>query len=230
MTRSHLPAGDGRPVPPVDAVDADAAGRPDGVDVGSVGNVSDDDVPEILHAYTRRAALADGVLVDVSRQASPAEMLGGFVVPVAVTAALWSAIHAIPPSLEGIADARGRLHDVLWLANVAVRRQVGAPPRVQEPGHLRHLRRIRGPNRGFVEDDQVPNLISSRERPPIADSAEDDQVPNSPGGTWSPSAPVLFAVLLPVAGSRKRKHVLRVEIGPDDDGAPCVTIGYPGDF
>jgi len=75
-----------------------------------------------IHAYSRAQAIADGVLVDVSRQASPAEMLGGFVVPVAVTAALWEAIEAIPDSLAGIADPRGRFHDVLWMASLAVRR------------------------------------------------------------------------------------------------------------
>lgn len=77
---------------------------------------------DLIHAYTRAQAIVDGVLVDVSRQASPAEMLGGFTIPVAVTAALWAAIEAIPDSLVGIADARGRLHDVLWLAALAVRR------------------------------------------------------------------------------------------------------------
>lgn len=120
---------------------------------------------DIVHAYTRRQAHADGVLVDVTRQASPAEMHGGFLVPVAVTAALWAAIEAIPPSLAGIADPRGRLHDVLWMAGLAVRRA-------------------------------------------------------SPG----------FAVALPIAGARKRTQRLRVDVGPDDDGAPCVTIGFPEDF
>jgi hypothetical protein len=81
---------------------------------------------ELVHAYSRAQAIADGVLVDVTRQASPAEMHGGFVVPVAVTAALWAAIEAIPDSLAGIADSRGRLHDVLWMASLAVRRQAGA--------------------------------------------------------------------------------------------------------
>ncbi len=77
---------------------------------------------EAIHRYTRREAIADGVLVDVTRQAGPAEMLGGFVVPVAVTAAVWRAIEAIPPSLAGIADPRGRLHDVLWMAARAAAR------------------------------------------------------------------------------------------------------------
>lgn len=77
---------------------------------------------EPLHRYTRAEAIADGVLVDVT-QAATAGMLGGFAVPVAITAALHQAIQAIPPALEGIADVRGRLHDVLWMASVALRRQ-----------------------------------------------------------------------------------------------------------
>ena len=150
MTRSPFPSGDDRPVPRAD------------------GFLEFD----VIHAYTRRQALADGVLVDVSRQASPSEMHGGFVVPVAVTAALWHAIEAIPPSLHGIADARGRLHDVLWMASCAVRRH------------------------------------PSNETLPL----------------------VMFAVVLPVAGDRKRTQRLTVAIGPDDDGSPCVTIGFPEDF
>ena len=78
-----------------------------------------------IHAYSRAQAIADGVLVDVSREASPTGMLGGFAVPVAVTAAVWSTIESIPPSLAGIADARGRLHDVLWMATLAARRHRG---------------------------------------------------------------------------------------------------------
>ncbi len=77
---------------------------------------------EPIHAYSRAQALADGVLVDVTREASPAEMAGGFSVPVAVTAALWESIEAIPASLAGIADVRGRLHDVMWMAACAARR------------------------------------------------------------------------------------------------------------
>lgn len=141
------------------------------VNVGSVDSVHEDDV---VFGFTRRQALADGVLVDVTGQASQAEMHGGFLAPVAVTAALWAAIEAIPPSLAGIADARGRLHDVLWMAALAVRR-------------VRHEPRDGGPS-------------------------------------------VTFAVHLPTAGTRKRTQRLRVEVGPDDDGAPCVTIGFPEDF
>jgi hypothetical protein len=65
------------------------------------------------------------VLVDVTEQAGPAGMLGGFAIPVAVTAAVWAAIEAIPASLAGIADTRGRLHDLLWMAALAARRHRG---------------------------------------------------------------------------------------------------------
>jgi hypothetical protein len=165
MSWPRIPAGDGRPVPSRDAadgVDADTARLPDSVNVGSVDSVAHGDV---VHSYTRRQAIADGVLVNVTRQASPVEMHGGFRCPVAVTAALWAAIEAIPPSLAGIADARGRLHDVLWMASLAVRR-----------------------------------------------------------------ASSVFAVQLPFAGTHKRTQQLRVDVGPDDDCAPCVTIGFPEDF
>jgi hypothetical protein len=77
---------------------------------------------DLVHSYSRRQAIADVVLVDVSVQAGPAGMLGGFAVPVAVTAAVWAAIEAIPDSLVGIVDVRGRLHDVLWMAALAARR------------------------------------------------------------------------------------------------------------
>src|SRR5207248_715264 len=63
------------------------------------------------------------VLIDVSREASTAEMAGGFTIPVAITAALHESILAIPQSLAGIADPRGRLHDVLWMAACAARRR-----------------------------------------------------------------------------------------------------------
>lgn len=134
---------------------------------------------EPIHAYSRADALADGVLVDVTRQASPAEMHGGFTVPVAVTAALWSAIEAIPSGLRGNADPRGRLHDVLWMAALACRRGVTSC--------------------AFF-------------------------------ASFAGSHGADFQVHLPYAGTRRRVQTLRVEVGPDDHGAPCVTIGFPEDF
>lgn len=77
----------------------------------------------VVYAYTRTQAIADGVLVDVTEWASASKgFLGGFTVPVALTRRLWDAIdvdHVRPrPACQ---DTRGRAHDVLWIASLAVR-------------------------------------------------------------------------------------------------------------
>ena len=75
---------------------------------------------EIIHSYTRRGAICDGVLVEV-----PAHLAGeaGFRCHVALTAAAWADCvewreedterKAIPQ------DLNGRLWDVLWMARCA---------------------------------------------------------------------------------------------------------------
>ena len=75
-----------------------------------------------ISVYTRAQALADGVLVDVTKWASngPDGMRGGFRLPVAFTAGLWSDLLAIPAS-QSHQSMRGRAHDVLWLAALAAR-------------------------------------------------------------------------------------------------------------
>lgn len=70
----------------------------------------------LIYSYTRKQALEDGVLMDVSELAKEA----GFRYPVAVTAALWADIHAIPQS-KSWQDGNGRLWDVLWMALAAIR-------------------------------------------------------------------------------------------------------------
>lgn len=69
---------------------------------------------EVIFAYSRADALADGVLVDVSGMAKEA----GFTVPVAVTANLWADIQTFP---EGSGeDGTGRLWDVLCIGRIAI--------------------------------------------------------------------------------------------------------------
>lgn len=77
-----------------------------------------------ISVYTRKDAIEDGNLVDVTDQAGsgPDGMLGGFKCPVAVTSTVWGMIERIPANLDGIADVRGRLHDVLWMARCAAKR------------------------------------------------------------------------------------------------------------
>lgn len=72
---------------------------------------------DVIFSYTRKEAIADGVLVDVSRAAQEA----GFRYPVAVTAAVWAMINSIPTS-RSYQDVDGRLWDVLFMASMAISR------------------------------------------------------------------------------------------------------------
>ncbi len=75
---------------------------------------------EVIYAYTRAQALADGVLVDVSAMAKEA----GFRYPTAITADLHA---ALTPNLRERSFGQsfeGRLWDVLFIASLAARRTV----------------------------------------------------------------------------------------------------------
>jgi hypothetical protein len=69
---------------------------------------------ELIFAYTRADALEDGILIDVSTLAREA----GFLLPTAVTAALWGDLENIPPDYGQ--DVQGRLWDVLYMGNIAI--------------------------------------------------------------------------------------------------------------
>ena len=71
---------------------------------------------DVIEAYSRKQAIEDGVLIDVSDIAREA----GFRYPVAVTRALWEDIASIPHGKE-YQDREGRLWDVLWMGLVAIR-------------------------------------------------------------------------------------------------------------
>lgn len=77
-----------------------------------------------IYSYTRRQALSDGVLVDVSDLASEA----GFRIPMALTWAVWEDCVAwteVDSRRQTLQDQVGRLWDVLWLASLAAKRGRG---------------------------------------------------------------------------------------------------------
>lgn len=76
------------------------------------------DAADVIHAYTRAQAIADGVLVDVSSQAKEA----GFRIPVALTERIWAECVEWPETEAAIQDESGRLWDVLFMAAAAARR------------------------------------------------------------------------------------------------------------
>jgi hypothetical protein len=72
---------------------------------------------ELIHAYTRRQAIEDGVLLDVTETAKEA----GFRIPVALTSAVWAGYVAVPEGVER-QDEAGRLWDVLWMCRYGIGR------------------------------------------------------------------------------------------------------------
>ena len=82
-------------------------------------NNAEDLFGEVIYAYTRKQALADGVLIDVSNMAKEA----GICFPVAVTSAVWHAF--IVPNEEMVEfcqDENGRLWDVIWMLRINIMR------------------------------------------------------------------------------------------------------------
>jgi len=70
----------------------------------------------VIYAYTRKQAIEDGVLVDVSKTAREA----GFLWPFAMTAEVWGLIEQIPKKYSH-EDIAGRLWDVLMVARASIR-------------------------------------------------------------------------------------------------------------
>ncbi|WP_437723608.1 DUF6573 family protein [Sorangium sp. So ce861] len=74
---------------------------------------------EVIEAYTRAQAIADGTLMDVTSTAR--EM--GIRLPVAVTHSVWARyVMLTPAALRARNDERGRLWDVLWMFRAAAQR------------------------------------------------------------------------------------------------------------
>lgn len=78
----------------------------------------------LIYAYTRADAIADGTLIDVTATAREA----GFRLPVAMTAAAW--VHCVAWSeadslRQTYQDESGRLWDVVWMAAIAARKAQG---------------------------------------------------------------------------------------------------------
>jgi hypothetical protein len=78
------------------------------------------DDAEIIYAYTRAQAIADGELVDVSETAREA----GIRFPVAVTRAVWVKYVQVPQGVT-CQDERGRLWDIIWMFRCAAARFAG---------------------------------------------------------------------------------------------------------
>lgn len=72
---------------------------------------------EVIYAYSRSQAVADGVQVDVTKTAQEA----GIKFPMFLTRAVFDQYVAVPPDMTG-QDEAGRLWDVVWMTRFAILR------------------------------------------------------------------------------------------------------------
>lgn len=85
--------------------------------------MSKNDNTEVIFSYTRREALADGVLIDATELAREA----GFLFPVALTTAAWSHYVTVPENCPW-QDETGRLWDILSMLSYRVKKAPGKNP------------------------------------------------------------------------------------------------------
>jgi hypothetical protein len=101
---------------------------------------------EVIYAYTRKQALADGVQVDVTETAKEA----GIRFPVFLTRSVFDAYVTVPPGVDG-QDEAGRLWDILWMLAHAIRQAKN------ETEHLPFALYVRNDNRR----PRLVNLIAT---------------------------------------------------------------------
>ncbi|MBI3552604.1 MAG: hypothetical protein HY077_08790 [Elusimicrobia bacterium] len=93
---------------------------------------------EVIHSYSRREALEDGVLVDVSEFAREA----GFKWPLAVTRAVWEILEPSEELRKEGQSWKGRAWDMFTVLRHAIRRASAtdevhfSPLFIREPGRL----------------------------------------------------------------------------------------------
>jgi hypothetical protein len=96
---------------------------------------------EVIYAYTRKQAVADGVQVDVSSVASEA----GIRFPVFLTRTVFDAYVAVPPNSPH-QDEAGRLWDIVWMLHFAIRKSAHGQSRLPFALYVRN-------------DDGAPRLV-----------------------------------------------------------------------
>jgi len=88
---------------------------------------------EVIYAYTRKQAVADGVQVDVTKTAQEA----GIKYPMFLTRAVWDAYVTVPEGVTG-QDEAGRLWDVVWMTRFGIIRARSGVDRIPVAFYVRN--------------------------------------------------------------------------------------------
>ena len=96
---------------------------------------------EVIYAYTRAQAIADGFQVDVTKTAQEA----GIRFPVFLTRSVFDAFVTVPQGVTG-QDEAGRLWDVVWMLRFAIRKAASGQDRLPFALYVRN-------------DNRAPRLV-----------------------------------------------------------------------
>ena len=88
---------------------------------------------ELIYAYTRAQAVADGFQVEVTKTAAEA----GIAFPVFLTRTVFDAYVTVPPGVTG-QDEAGRLWDILWMLRFAILRARAGVSRIPVALYVRN--------------------------------------------------------------------------------------------
>jgi len=88
---------------------------------------------EVIYAYTRKQAIADGVQIDVTKTAQEA----GIKFPVFITRGVFESYVAVPEGVTG-QDEAGRLWDIIWMTRFAILRSHGHTDRIPVALYVRN--------------------------------------------------------------------------------------------
>ena len=91
---------------------------------------------EVIYAYTRKQAIADGVQIDVTKTAQEA----GIKFPVFITRGVFETYVAMPEGVTG-QDEAGRLWDIIWMTRFAILRSHGHTDRLPVALYVRNDQR-----------------------------------------------------------------------------------------
>ena len=104
-------------------------------------NQYDSSFGKIIHTYTRKQAMADGVQIDVSITAKEA----GIKFPVFLTRGVFDNFVAVPKGVNG-QDEAGRLWDIVWMTRFAIQRSRPGADRISVVLYVRN-------------DNRAPKLV-----------------------------------------------------------------------
>ena len=104
-------------------------------------NTTESPFGEVVYAYSRSQAVADGVQVEVTKTAQEA----GIRFPVFLTRTVFESFVAVPEGVGG-QDEAGRLWDIVWMLRHAIRRANAGQSRLPFALYVRN-------------DDRGPKLV-----------------------------------------------------------------------